>query len=129
VPINSPNAAQLLTAVQEFLKDELLPELTSAQRYPLQVALNGIAIVTRELELGPTLDTAERERLRPLVGDAPALTQLNRLLCERIRARELTYRDGALVDHLLRTTLGKLSIDNPNYATYQQELARPAGQD
>ena len=131
MPINCPSAAELTEAVQEFLKAEVLPLLGASEdareggrhKYHLLVSLNALAIIARELALGPTLDEAERERLTALVGPADTLVEANRRLCARIRAREVSYRDPPLLEHLLSTTLGKMSIDNPRYATYLAILA------
>jgi hypothetical protein len=131
VPINCPTAAELTDAVREFLKADVLPLLgggdaagdAARHRYHLLVTLNALSIVARELSLGPALDAAERERLTALVGPGGTLADANRRLCARIRAREMSHRDPALLDHLLKTTMGKMSIDNPRYATYLAALA------
>jgi hypothetical protein len=130
VPINSPTAAELTQAVQEFLKADVLPLLgageardSSRHKYHLLVTLNALTIIARELTLGPALDEAERQRLTALVGPEGALPEANRRLCARIRAREMSYRDPALLEHLLKTTMGKMAIDNPRYATYLAALA------
>ena len=129
MPINSPTAAELTDAVQEFLKADVLPLLGAEgardggrHKYHLLVTLHALAIIARELTLGPALDEAERERLSALVGPAGTLADSNRRLCARIRAREVSYRDPALLEHLLKTTMGKMSIDNPRYATYLAAL-------
>jgi hypothetical protein len=122
MPENSPTALELLTAVEEFLQADVLPALRGSDRYHLQVALNALTIVGRELAAGAALDEAERQRLAALLGTSGSLEEARRMLCERIRARELGYRDPRLMQHLVATTMGKMSIDNPKYATYLQAV-------
>jgi hypothetical protein len=123
MPANRPTGVELLNAVQGFLKTEVLPLLKGSEKYHLQVALNAVAIIGRELATGARLDEEEQQRLGSLVGVSGTREDLNRLLCLQIRERRQTYRDPQLMDHLLRTTMGKMSIDNPKYATYVRELA------
>jgi hypothetical protein len=113
---------ELLEAIREFLKTDVLPILTGNERYHLQVALNALGILARELDTGAQIDLAESQRLSSLLGVTDTREELNRILAMRIRNRQLTYNDGQLMDHLMQTTLGKMSIDNPNYATYLRAL-------
>lgn len=115
-----PSAGELLTAVHEFLSDVAMPELTGRARFHARVAANVLAIVQREFELGSATDERELERLRNLLGRDESLLVLNQELCERIRSGELGLEDAALTDHLWRTTLDKLAIDQPNYAAYKR---------
>jgi hypothetical protein len=123
MPANRPTSVELLNAVRGFLKIEVLPLLEGSEKYHLQVALNAVSIIEREISMAARLDEEERGRLGSLVGVSGTVSELNQLLCSQIRTRGHTYRDPRLMDHLLRTTLGKMSIDNPKYATYVRELA------
>lgn len=123
MPSNSPTSAELLHAVQKFLKMEVLPALSGSSKYHVQVALTALGIVGREMADADRLDAAERHRLGELLRTQGSLEELNRLLCAGIRERRLSYRDAALIEHLKLTTMGKMSIDNPKYATYLQEIS------
>jgi hypothetical protein len=127
MPANRPTSVELLNAVQGFLKAEVLPLLNGSEKYHLQVALNALAILGRELTTGVRVDQEEQERLRDLVGASGTCEDLNRELCARIRAGQLTYRDPQLMDHLMRTAMAKMSIDNPKYATYARALEALSG--
>jgi hypothetical protein len=127
MPANRPTSAELLNAVLGFLKAEVLPLVSGSEKYHVHVALNALAILGRELTTGVRLDQEEQQRLTVLVGVSGTCENLNRLLCTRIRARQLTYRDPQLMDHLMRTTMAKMSIDNPKYATYARALAAFSG--
>jgi hypothetical protein len=122
MPTNRPTSLELLHAVREFLKAEILPLLSGNERYHLQVSLNALGILGRELATGARIEEAERQRLTSLLGVSDTPEQLNRLLGARIRDRQLSYRDPQLIDHLVRTAMDKMSIDNPKYASYLRAL-------
>ena len=46
------------------------------------------------------------------------IKELNKLLSEKIRNGEININDDSLKDHLIRTTMAKLSIDQPHYSGY-----------
>ena len=124
MPSNRPTSAELLEAVGGFLKTEVLPLLSGSHKYHLQVALNAVAILGREMASAAQFDQAERERLCALLGVAGPLEELNRTLCLKIRDRELSYRNPLLLDHLMQTAMAKMAIDNPKYATYARACNR-----
>lgn len=111
-----PTAGELLEAVQEFLERDVVT-LGGRVGFHGRVAANVVAMVRRELELGPELDTAEREGLRALLGPGMPedLKEANAELARRIRAGELDARDPELVAHLRRTVAGKLRVANPGH--------------
>jgi 3-methyladenine DNA glycosylase AlkD len=121
---NRPTAKDLVEAVREFLETRVMPVMQGQTAFHARVAANVLAIVERELELGPVLDADEHERLRRLLEKEGTQAELNRELCLRIREGMMEYEDPALVEHLRRTTMGRLSIDNPRYAAYQRALSR-----
>ncbi len=53
--------------------------------------------------------------------------ELNRVLAERIMKGEVDLGTLGLAEHLWQTTMDKLAVDQPNYASYKQELARDKG--
>lgn len=124
MPSNRPTSAELLDAVQKFLKAEVLPALSGNSKYQVQVAVTALNIVAREMASADQLDAAERARLDDLLGAEGGLEELNRLLIGGIRERRWTYRDAVLIEHLRLTTIGKMSIDNPKYATYLEAQGR-----
>jgi hypothetical protein len=123
MPSNRPTANELLEAVGGYLKSEVLPGLSGNAKYHLQVALNAVAILGREIASAAQFDDAERARLIALLKGSGTREELNRLLCLKIRDRDLSYRDPNLIDHLMQTATAKLAIDNPKYATYARALA------
>jgi hypothetical protein len=118
VPPSRPTAAELVEAVREFLEREVLPALPAEARFQCRIAINVLAIVRRELELRPALDTAERERLAMLLGPASAdgsIDALNRRLAQAIRDGSIGVDGAELGEHLRRTIGEALQINNPRW--------------
>ncbi|QXC61172.1 phosphotransferase family protein [Aquihabitans sp. G128] len=61
-----PTAAELVDAVRGHLTDTVAPQLTGASAFHLKVAGNALAIVERELRLGPAMAAAADQRLATL---------------------------------------------------------------
>lgn len=110
-----PTARELLDAVAEFLTEEASPALDGRRAFLARVASNAVAIVARELALGPAADDAESERLRTLLGSKGPLDALNAELARRIRDGSLDARREDVVTHLRETVRDKLRIANPRY--------------
>jgi hypothetical protein len=92
--------------------------------FKLRVAINILDLVTRQLTLTEGSEAAEAERLAKLLGISGALIEQNRVLAERIAKGELALATPGLADHLWQTTLAKLAVDQPNYASYKRETER-----
>jgi hypothetical protein len=95
--------------------------------FKLRVAINILDLVTRQLTLEEGSDAKEVERLTSLLGMKGTVMELNRVLAERIAKGELDLSTTGLAEHLWQTTMDKLAIDQPNYASYRRELARDKG--
>jgi hypothetical protein len=119
-----PSLGELVTAVREFLEEQAMPQLEGRTAFHARVAANALAIVERQLALGPAAEAQERERLRALLGNEGSLEELTRELCRKIRAGAIGAGDAALVEHLRTTTLDKLAVDQPRYSGYRRALAR-----
>src|SRR5262245_53523824 len=117
-----PSAAQLIAAVRDFLERTAMPQLSGHSAFHARVAANALAIVERELALGPEQDTAERERLRALLGGDGPLEAQNRALCREIRAGRIGLETPGLLAHLRATTLAKLAVDQPSYSAYRRAV-------
>jgi aminoglycoside phosphotransferase (APT) family kinase protein len=61
-PYGRPTASELLDAVSGFLTGEVLPATTGQLAFHARVAANVLAIVAREIELGPVRASAELAR-------------------------------------------------------------------
>jgi Domain of unknown function (DUF6285) len=94
-----PTAAELVEATREFLETEILPTLTDRRlRFRALVAINGLGIAQRELELGE--EGLSREELEELArrirsGDVPegALERLKEHVAAKLRVASPRYLD------------------------------------
>ena len=122
-----PSAAELIDAVAGFIASEIAPTLTGRLAFHARVAINALAIVKRELELGPAADLADAARLKALLGMDGDNAELTEELCRRIENGEIAADDPALIDHLWASTLDTLAVDQPNYGTYRRIVAAEKG--
>ena len=121
---DEPTPIELTKAVADFLRNDITPLIAGHQAFKLRVAINILDLVTRQLTLGAQSDAREVERLRALLGTEGTVTELNRTLAERIAKGELDLATPGLAEHLWATTMDKLAVDQPNYASYRRELGR-----
>lgn len=120
--MDEPTGAEMLGAVARYLRETLLPKLPPEAVFHTRVAANAVDLVRRQLEIGAALEAEELARLRKLLGREGSLDELNRALSEGIGAGELGERTPGLMDHLWATTLAKMAVDQPGYASYRREL-------
>jgi hypothetical protein len=136
---DSPTPEELLAAVARYLRDDAGPVLGAsgpqangaALAYQARVAANMLDTVRRQGLLAPVAEAAERARLQALLGaDVPPdpqghradLARLNQRLTDRIADGTLGLATPGLAEHLWCTTLDKLAVDQPGYASYVQAL-------
>jgi hypothetical protein len=123
---DEPTPIELTTSVADFLRNDIAPLISGHQAFKLRVAINILDLVTRQLTREEASDAREAERLRALLGRDGSVTELNRVLAERIAKGEVDLATPGLADHLWATTMDKLAVDQPNYASYKRELSREA---
>ena len=116
-----PTIFELLTATSAFLREVAVPQLSGHAAFHARVAANALDVVKRELELRPLAERDEHARLTALLHTDGTLDELNALLSRRIAAGELTLRTPGLAPHLWATTLAKVAVDQPTYASYRRE--------
>ena len=121
---DEPTPDELIKAVANFLRDDIAPQISGHNAFKLRVAINALDLVTRQLMLEPGSNAAEAARLTQLLGVQGSLAELNRVLAGRIAAGEVDLQTPGLAGHLWQTTLDKLAVDQPNYASYKRELGR-----
>lgn len=115
-----PTAAELVAAVADFLAREVEPVVAGRLAFHAKVAANALRIVERELTSGPAAVASELDRLRALTGADGDLATLNAVLAQRIRSGELPAEDPALREHLVRSVLARIAIDNPRYPSLRE---------
>jgi hypothetical protein len=108
-PHDAPDAPALLEAVRDFLTTEVEPELEGRLRYHLKVAANVLAIVERELRIGPEQAARHRDRLDRLGFGSDAE------LAGAIRSGEVDGRLDELRAVLREMVADKLAVARPNH--------------
>jgi Domain of unknown function (DUF6285) len=119
---DEPTPHELIKAVADFLRHEITPVISGHNAFKLRVALNALDLVARQLALEQGSDAAETARLRELLGLQGSLGELNRALAGRIATGEVDLQTPGVAEHLWHTTMDKLAVDQPNYASYRREL-------
>jgi hypothetical protein len=108
-PHDAPTAAQLVEAVRELLEGDVMDATTGRVRYHVRVAINVLATVQRELELGPALAEGHAGRLAALGFGSDAE------LAAAIRAGELDDRWDEVAAAVRATVADKLAVAHPDY--------------
>jgi hypothetical protein len=119
---DEPTPTELIKAVADFLRNEITPVIKGHNAFKLRVAINGLDLVTRQLALEGDSDSAEAARLAQLLSMQGSLIDLNRALSDKIATGEVDLQTPGLGEHLWQTTMDKLAVDQPNYASYKREL-------
>jgi hypothetical protein len=121
---DDPTPTELIKAVADFLRNEINPVIKGHNAFKLRVGINALDLVTRQLALEQGSDAAETTRLKQLLGVDGSLNELNRALAEKIASGEVDLQTPGLTEHLWQTTMDKLAVDQPNYASYRREFGR-----
>ena len=119
---DEPTPTELIKAVADFLRNEIAPAIKGHNAFKLRVGINALDLVTRQLSLAEAGDATEAARLKQMLGIDGALLDQNRSLAQKIADGEIDLQTPGLAEHLWQTTLDKLAVDQPNYASYKREL-------
>jgi hypothetical protein len=105
----APTAHQLVEAVREWLERDVMTSENPRLSFNARVAVNVLAIVEREFELGPTQVARHAERLAELgcANDAE--------LAHRIRSGDLDDRLDDVKRLVREDVVDKLRVANPKY--------------
>jgi hypothetical protein len=122
-----PTADEVLAGVARYLREEAGPALTGRLAFHARVAANAVDLVRRELALGPEAVSDATTRMKSLLGRNGTTAELEQALCEAIAGGKIDLNDPALVEHLWKTTLDTLAVEQPNYATYRRAAAEASG--
>ena len=104
-----PTAGELVNAVREFLERDVFPTVEGRVQFLTRVAMNALAIVERELELGPA-QAAQHARDLASLGVADEAE-----LAAAIRSGALDDRADDVRAAVRRTVRAKLEVANPRY--------------
>jgi hypothetical protein len=120
---DEPTPGELINAVAEFLRSDIAPQISGHAAFKLRVSINALDLVTRQLALEQGSDAGEAARLSALLQMQRSLDELNRALADRIVRGDVDLQTPGLADHLWKTTMDKLAVDQPNYGSYKRELS------
>jgi aminoglycoside phosphotransferase (APT) family kinase protein len=104
-----PTAEELLVAVREFLEGDVAEATDGRVRFHARVAANVVAMVARELSLGPAQVARYAEGLARL-GVASEAD-----LANRVRLGQLDDRQAELTRFLVATVGDRLAVANPGH--------------
>lgn len=104
-----PTAVELVAAVREFLERDVMAATDGRVRFHARVAVNVLAMVERELELGPDLAAAHAADLAALGVDSEAE------LATAVREGRFDDDASALLEVLARTAEARLRVANPKH--------------
>jgi hypothetical protein len=121
---DEPTPVELTKAVADFLRNDITPMISGHDAFKLRVAINALELVARQLTLEEGSAAEEAGRLAKLLGIEGSLLDQNRALAGGIAKGEVDLATPGLPEHLWQTTLAKLAVDQPNYASYKRELGR-----
>jgi hypothetical protein len=121
---DEPRAAEILPALAKFLRETVTTDHSAHTMFQARVAANACDLAAREAQLAPASDAAELERLTALLGRTGSLAELNAELAARLHDGTLSLETPDLKAHLWATSMAKLAVDQPGYASYRRALKR-----
>ena len=111
-----PTAAELVESVREYLEKDVMPG-EGRVAFHARVASKVLAMVERELALGPDQHVEEHNRLVALLGHDATVRELTVELARQIRAGELDDRADQVFVTVRASVRSKLAVSNPEYIT------------
>ena len=106
---DSPSAQELIESVREWLERDVMAGTTGRLQFHTRVAINVLAMVERELQMGGAQAAAHGARLAQLgcADDAE--------LARRIRDGQLDDRRAEVRELVWASVRDKLAVANPKY--------------
>jgi hypothetical protein len=119
--MSTTDSVELLEAVRQFLREEVLPELDGFKAYNTRVAANALGIVAREIQLGEGIAQLDAE-IATALGLDPQSGPVTRQIALALRDGAL-QPDSRLLTYLRQRSMRQIEIDNPKYSGLQQGRA------
>lgn len=118
---DDPRPDEIVAAVAEFLRGEVLPVLEGGMAFRLRVAANALDLVLRALRASARGES--EYQLRAFLDMDGPTEALGRDLVRRIDTGELDWKTPGLEALLWAMTDEKLAVDQPGYAGYRRAVA------
>lgn len=109
--IEGPTREELVKATVGWLNDTSAP----VSGFHRKVAANALGIVAREMEQWPAAEAAAVQRMQAILGREGNYKTLNADLARALREGSVDGNDPAVFEHLRRSALDMLAIDQPRY--------------
>jgi hypothetical protein len=119
--MSTTDSVELLEAVRQFLREEVLPELDGFKSYNTRVAASALGIVAREIQLGEGIAQLDAE-IATALGLDPQSGPVTRQIALALRDGAL-QPDSRLLTYLRQRSMRQIEIDNPKYSGLQQGRA------
>ena len=113
-----PTLIELIDSIRIFLIEDIKNELANHLAFKIQIAINVLNIIKRELNDGEELSSEIQDMIKLLIKDK----DMNSIkdLAELIQNGQLDLSDKNLQEVLIKLSKNKVSVDNPNYSTYKK---------
>jgi aminoglycoside phosphotransferase (APT) family kinase protein len=108
-PFGRPTAAELVEAVREYVEGNVMETSEGRARFQARIARNVLAVVERELQIGPAFSRDHRARLKDLGFDG------DRALAAAIRSGACDRDWTAVGTALAASARDQLLVANPSY--------------
>jgi hypothetical protein len=122
--LDMPRVDELLVSVRDFLREDIMSQTSGRTQFLARVAGNSLDVVLRDLSLGGPHRHLEQERLQALLGNQDTLGELRWRLVNALRDGSMALDHPGLAEHLRRTTVNQLAIDQPRYPALNIALAK-----
>jgi aminoglycoside phosphotransferase (APT) family kinase protein len=122
VDLDMPRVDELLGAVSDFLRDEVMTETTGRTNFLTRVSANAIDIAAREQVLLPEHRRRELAALRAFYGSQDDLLTLRWRLVNELRDGSQALDDERLQTFLRDHIVNQIAIDQPKYTGFKQAL-------
>lgn len=104
-----PTAQQLIESVREWLQTDVLPQVEGRLQFHTRVAVNVLAMVERELELG------RDQNMNYATGLAAFQCSSEAELAEKIRTGALLSQEAEVEEFVMNSVIEKLRVANSKY--------------
>lgn len=129
--LDMPRADELISAVSDFLRDQVMTETEGRTSFLSRVSANSLDIIGREFDLLPENRRREHAALLTFfccdAADNDAdLENLRWRLVHALRDESQPLDDKFLKSYLRNTVVNQVAIDQPRYSGFQQALEQQA---
>jgi hypothetical protein len=118
-----PDINELISTVRVYVKD-LSAKLQGGDKYNALVASYLLSICERELKMGPSFNAKEAENLASFLKSENSLEDLQKVLCEGIRAGKHDGDWDELLELILAQTVNNVSVVRPDHLADMHRSAK-----